>query len=282
MRSLVWLASYPKAGNTWFRIFLETLATPGDQVDVNQLHLSWMASNRVLVKEWSGLDTADLTERELLEIRQRVWALISQRSAEPVYIKIHDVLRRPGESQMVIPESSTLATVYLVRNPLDGCISLANHMGIGLDAAIEWMGAEHFLGNPGKGSQVSQHVGNWSRHVESWTQEERARTLVVRFEDMRQSPAKTFMGALEHIGLRYSGQEVEAALNASRFEKLRASELADGFRERPQQSKAFFRKAQVGEWREVLTSEQVSRIIRDHRQVMTSLGYLDDAGLPAD
>ncbi|MEJ2083836.1 MAG: sulfotransferase, partial [Acidobacteriota bacterium] len=38
MTGIVWLASYPKSGNTWLRAFLMNFLDPGKRpVDINQL-----------------------------------------------------------------------------------------------------------------------------------------------------------------------------------------------------------------------------------------------------
>jgi hypothetical protein len=43
-------------------------------------------------------------------------------------------------------------------------------------------------------------------------------------------------------------------------------------------AKSFFRKGEIGSWRDVLTEEQISRIISDHGEVMRRFGYLTEAG----
>jgi hypothetical protein len=37
---------------------------------------------------------------------------------------------------------------------------------------------------------------------------------------------------------------------------------------------SFFRKGQVGEWKEVLTKDQVDQIVNEHAEVMNRFGYL--------
>jgi len=45
-------------------------------------------------------------------------------------------------------------------------------------------------------------------------------------------------------------------------------------------AKSFFRKGEIGSWREVLTAEQAAKIVADHADVMQRFGYLDEKGQP--
>jgi hypothetical protein len=62
----------------------------------------------------------------------------------------------------------------------------------------------------------------------------------------------------------------------SDFKLLKRQEEKSGFREKGPTSKAFFRKGRVGSWREVLTPNQVQRIISVHHRAMRRFGYLDE------
>ena len=66
LKKIVWLASYPKSGNTWFRVFLSNLLSKANQpVDINNLFAAPIASNRQLFDEATGLSSSDLTADEM-------------------------------------------------------------------------------------------------------------------------------------------------------------------------------------------------------------------------
>jgi len=49
---IIWLASYPKSGNTWLRIFLTNLRCDGEEpVNINELDGGPIASARALFDE---------------------------------------------------------------------------------------------------------------------------------------------------------------------------------------------------------------------------------------
>ncbi|HJX72016.1 MAG TPA: hypothetical protein VJ346_08695, partial [Bacteroidales bacterium] len=69
-KKIVWLASYPKSGNTWFRIFLTNLLNhTNEPVDINNLYPSTIASSRSLFDEATGLESSDLTLDEIELLR---------------------------------------------------------------------------------------------------------------------------------------------------------------------------------------------------------------------
>ena len=97
---------------------------------------------------------------------------------------------------------------------------------------------------------------------------------VMRYEDMVAEPARAFGGLVRHMLLDATPGQLAEAIDRSSFEKLRAQEERDGFRERPEMAKRFFREGRVGQWRDILTSAQVDRVVRDHGDEMARFGYL--------
>ena len=70
MGGAYWLASYPKSGNTWFRIFLQNLLDDAESpADINRLKIRTMPANRHWLDTALGFDTADLTGAELVNVR---------------------------------------------------------------------------------------------------------------------------------------------------------------------------------------------------------------------
>ena len=97
---------------------------------------------------------------------------------------------------------------------------------------------------------------------------------------MKQQPLKTFTQAAQFAGLPDDPVRVRKAVEFSDFKELQRQEQDHGFRERPPQAESFFREGGWGAWRRELTTEQVARLIRDHRKVMQQFGYLTEDGEP--
>ena len=71
---IYWLASYPKSGNTWMRLFLHNLREGGERpADINRIALDDIASSRRWLDEVLGFDTSELTHREVERLRPSVY-----------------------------------------------------------------------------------------------------------------------------------------------------------------------------------------------------------------
>lgn len=110
--------------------------------------------------------------------------------------------------------------------------------------------------------------------MKSWTEQPNFPPYVLRYEDMKQKPMETFEKAVKFSGLEYGREDILKALELSSFEELQHQEKEGGFKEKSPASKMFFRKGEVGSWREELSESQAKRIIDDHRIVMQRFGYL--------
>ncbi|MCP5028332.1 MAG: sulfotransferase domain-containing protein, partial [Actinomycetia bacterium] len=79
MKPIVWLASYPKSGNTWFRTFLANLLRDDeDPVDINELRTGSIASARNPFDIHTGLEASDLTQDEIDLLRPGVYRRMAE------------------------------------------------------------------------------------------------------------------------------------------------------------------------------------------------------------
>lgn len=280
MNGIYWLASYPKSGNTWFRVFLSNLLQEKETpVNINQLNATPIASARNLFDDTTGLSAEDLTFEEIDNLRPRVYEQVAREVEEPVFLKIHDAYTYTSAGEPLVSTSATLGAIYFIRNPLDVAVSFAHHNASSEQKIIEKMGDESyaFCSKPHAiHRQLRQILKSWSGHVKSWVDAPNLRVYVMRYEDMLLHPIETFTGAVEFAGLPYSKAQIEKALAASSFSELKRQEVEQGFREKMPRSESFFRQGKIGTWRGVLTPEQIEKIIADHTEMMQRFGYISD------
>ena len=60
------------------------------------------------------------------------------------------------------------------------------------------------------------------------------------------------------------------------FKELRKQEDSEGFPERSAAQERFFRSGKAGGWRDVLSDNQVHRIVAVHRAQMARFGYIPE------
>lgn len=280
-QGIFWLASYPKSGNTWFRIVLANVLNPSQKaLNINQINITRNASDRELFVEALGFNSYLLSEEELLQLRPIVYQWYSQKQKDVQYIKIHDAYIYINEQTPLVPSEGSLGALYFIRNPLDVAISFAHHCNISIDQSIDFMcnkDAKIFGNSEFIGLQLQQYFLSWSRHVESWTtMNSLVRVMCVRYEDMHLFPLSTFKKALQFLNLDLSEDAILTAIHDARFEKLQHQETQQGFREKLSVQKKFFRKGMMGDWEQTLNPSQIKKIIEHHNAVMFAHGYIDE------
>ncbi len=271
---IVWVASYPKSGNTWARAFLHNHmrlrnGESGEQ-DINEMaRFSTWELDKKRYAHFLGYEPQnDQHRREIAATRHAVQQQIADSVDGVIFIKTHNSLVM-DRGHPTINFAVTAGALYVVRNPLDVAISYSHHAG-----AIVRMG-EKDAENHGSDLAVYEVHGSWSQHVWSWTRNPHRALHVVRYEDMLTDPRKTFAGILEHLRLTSTRRHLLKAIERSSFAKLQAQELEKGFRERPPKAdQNFFREGRAGQWKDVLTPAQVDRLVRDHGEQMQRFGYL--------
>ena len=277
MQRLVWLASYPKSGNTWVRLFLNAYNHPERaEVNINGIDDSLHAADRMLFDRVIGLEASELTPTEIERYRPHVYRRIAVTAENLCFIKVHDYWRHNADGAAIFPSEVTAATLYIVRDPRAVAASYANHFNLSLDEAIADMATVNYNFEARRDrltSQLHQPLGSWSQHVTSWLDQTELPVHLVRYEDLHAAPENSFATLLQTAGLTVDADRLAAALAKSSFGRLQAQEDAIGFRERHTPATTFFRRGQPEGWREELTPAQRLRIEADHSAVMARLGY---------
>lgn len=285
MGKILWLASYPKSGNTWLRAFIHNLMQglktggtgPVDTspVDINAMNV--LTTGDSLVQWYRHLDARPplaWSREEVAKMRRGAQLAICASKPETVIVKTHNILMAV-HGHPTIHMDLTAGAIYVVRNPLDLVISLADHYGVDIDRAIDILN-DPVNGGLSDGNIVFEVHSSWSNHVKSWTRQAHPGLLTVRYEDMLAKPLHSFGAITRFLGLKPSRAQLDAAIEASSFKNLRQQEDAKGFREKSQKGSQFFRVGKAGQWRDTLTPAQVEKVVAGHREQMERFGYLPE------
>ena len=276
-KPIVWLASYPKSGNTWTRILLSNLINHeedawGDFIDL----AGSISSNRPRFDNLTGLPSSDLSNDEIDLLRPDLYREVASQAHQTLFVKVHDAFQINTLGEPIFPADVTQGAIYLVRDPRDVAISYSYHSGHeNFSRTAKVMGHEgHGLAGKGK-NQLYQFMGTWSGHYRSWADQSAFPVLVVRYEDMLADTAAELKKMAEFLGLEeaHDDAKIADAVERARFDKLRAKEDEDGFREKPEKAARFFRSGIAGEGVEKLSPEDLDRIIADHGDAMRALNY---------
>lgn len=273
MGRLIWLASFPKSGNTWMRAFLHNLLRdPKDDYDINRLgEFSFSDSTPHFYQAYLTKPPKEWTNAEVMQTRWKAQRDIGRMSTDDVFVKTHNA-HVEFDGLPMINMDLTAGAFYVVRNPLDVCISLADHYGASIDEAIRIM-SDPNSGTPTGENLVFEVHKTWSTHVLSWTNQPGPWLHIIRYEDMLKKPVVAFSRAARFLGLNPPRDRLERAIERASFKSLRAQEDAKGFRERSFKAEKFFRVGKAGQWRTALSKPQIDQVVEAHKEQMERFGY---------
>ena len=288
MTDAVWLASYPKSGNTWLRLLFAAVEKGGYLPDINALSGA-IASDRRSFEAALLVDSAILTDDETEALRsaalkaqaRSVWPHSASRECNALQlVKVHDrYAHLPDGTALLGGRRVACGVIVVVRDPRDVAVSLAHHLGVSIDQAIFNLNSSDFClseTSDRPALQLRQRLGSWSDHVESWLDQDDLPVCMVRYEDLCSDLFAELQRVLVFLGIEVGDHVVRAAAAAADFDNLRAVEQKHGFIEwqRNARSPGFFRQGKTGAWRNDLTPSQVRRVELAHASVMDRLGYL--------
>ena len=281
MKKLIWLASYPKSGNTWVRSLLANyLFSDGEPVSINAL--SKWAVGEMSVDHYKDLlpkPANEMPAEAICQIRPEVHRRLSDLSEGAIIVKTHNRFGVVCGTPTITPEA-TRAAIYIVRSPLDVVVSFADFYGLSLDVAISRTASPDLV-LPADDYQVHQFLGSWSSNVASWMRATGIPVLMVRYEALLADTPDVFRNVLEFLNIDIDEDKMASAIEFSSFKSLKSQEQQEGFVEAsPVTDSGFFRSGTSGGWREALNDEQAGKVIRHHQAMMRKLRYLDDNGHP--
>ncbi len=275
-KTITWLASYPKSGNTWLRLVLfNYLFNLDEPAPINQAHRIGPSDvSAALYHKAAGrkLDISDPVQT--LRYRTKVISNHASNGADVNFMKTH-FANTLIENIKIIPPAYTRGALYIIRNPADMLVSFTHHFSTDHRRAVDAINSDsHTIHTDRAKTIVAQYLGRWSDHVLSWADARHFKTHVMRYEDMQADPHGTFGAALRYIGVPEDPERLDRAIRFSNFNEVKKQETDHGFVEKPKNAKQFFRSGKTGEGRATLPPDLIARIETDHGDVMRRFGYL--------
>ncbi len=269
LQRIIWLASFPKSGNTWMRTFLANYFL-GDkrEIGINALREFTLSDARhdFFMKATGGAHPADADIPTYMKARAKALRLIAGARDGNHFVKTHQILDRV-EGMPLIPPELTAAAIYIMRNPFDVAPSFSRHTGASIDDTITQMtNPANLLGST---SGTYDILGRWDDHIASWTEAPGLPRVVVRYEDLLANPRNGFQPVFTFLKVRPDPAKLKKTIKATSFNALRKQEDEKGFIERPAGMEKFFHSGRAGGWRETLNDRQVATL---HEAFRPALG----------
>lgn len=272
-KHIVWIASYPKSGNTWCRIFLARFLF-GIQ-NINEISIPIYSSKNFLEKE-SDIDVSEISNDDLHQLRLEVYANYRTSNQELFPVKIHDSFQEKYRAMPFLPFSQSKAVIYLVRNPFDIAVSFSRHLGVSIDKTISIMNNENYqlsMSTKKYLTQMPQLLNTWSNHVQGWLDQNNIPLLLVKYEQLLQQPYVEFAKILDFLKLPYTDIKLNDAIQFASFDNLSRQEKEYGFIEKSIHSDIFFHTGKSYYFKNQLTKTQMKTIFNQHYKMIKHLEY---------
>ena len=277
---IVWLASYPKSGNTWLRAFLSAyFMTKDGKFNIENLDLI------------ESYPKADFFNNEIIEKGDvyKYWES-SQKNIfdkkEIRFLKTHNALISRKESNFTYPKY-TLGVIYIIRDPRNVITSSKNHNQFETyDEAYEYLKNENAVtfNEVNKNFAKYEYITSWRTHYQSWMMSKAYRRLSIKYEDMEADPYKTFrdvivfMNAVCKFNNRVDEQRLKNSIETTTFDKLKKLEEEGSFKENvflknKKIKPKFFYLGKENNWKSILNDEMKNKMNTYYQKDLIDLGY---------
>ncbi len=279
-KKIIFVASYPKSGNTWVRIIISSLLNNNKGLfEIKDLEKIKLFSQYVYFSHFKNLNyqsNGNLDFKYVTNNWINAQKRINEKSKRIRFFKTHSV-RGVINGKFFTNEEVCLGYIYIFRDPRDVAISFSKHLGVSIDQAIEIM----LFNNQYTTSalKVNEPVCTWKNHFDSWLDFKNVSHMIIKYEDVLENYRKTisdiikFLNHFSEINIKDDEKLLNNILKSTDFARLKKMEKQKGFKEASTHSK-FFREGKSGQWKKILTNSQIKQIEKELYQPMKKLGYL--------
>ena len=278
---IIWLASYPKSGNTLLRSILSAYfySAEGDFKFDNLYKISQFPAIPHFMR--LGIDLDD--EKQIFENFINAQNLINEESKKAKFFKTHSKLCKMYGSDFT-NLNNTLGAIYIIRDPRNVVTSFAHHYNLTIDQATEaLLDEKRFMLKTDKTASVL--LGSWSSNYESWKElESKNKYLLIKYEDLVNKKKTTLLKIFkffENLGMQFNLDMVKLnkAIKSTDFDKMKNLEKKETFYEsiideNTGKRKPFFNLGPSNDWRKILDDKNRERIEKNFEKEMLELGYL--------
>ena len=277
---IIWLASYPKSGNTWVRSLLSAYYfSENGNFDFELLkNINVYPQQKyfdVKINKPGEINSYwDISQKKIIN-RKKI-----------IFLKTHNSLLALGGKNFTKPEY-TLGIIYVVRDPRNVITSLKNHYDLNYEHSLDFMlNEKKFIYDIREKNDYSdfQFLSSWSNHYKSWINNDLFKRIVIKYEDLEKNTYQTlknlinFINPLCKINEEIDKKKINNCISSTSFEILKNKEKKEGFLENVYSEKKnkkidFFHLGSKNKWREIVPKKFHEKINNIFKEDLKNLKY---------
>ncbi|MDB3982138.1 sulfotransferase domain-containing protein [Candidatus Pelagibacter sp.] len=280
---IIWLASYPKSGNTWVRSIISSLLYTEDGIfNFKLLKKIDQFPKKAYFKEFIN------NFNNFNEIKKN-WIVVQDKINLDNKVKLFKTHqgKYTVENDNFTNEDNSCGVIYVVRDPRNVVKSISNHYTLSIEQSLKFMLSVKIIGN---GKDIKEDhlgiytlLGTWNDHYRSWTRNKK-NLLVIRYEDLISNTQieieKIIFFLKKYTDFKTSDSKIKNILKTTSFESLKKMESEDLFIEgvlnKETKSKVkFFNLGPKNKWKGEVNDNIIDSIEKNFEKEMLELNYLN-------
>ena len=279
---IIWVASYPKSGNTWVRSIISSLVYTEDGIfDFPSIKkIEQYPQKRFLEYFTQDYNNIHEIKKHWITSQERI-----NLDTKIKFFKTHH-LNCKVDNYPFTNKECTRATIYVVRDPRNLVDSISNHFSKSIQEAKKFLLTSKIL-SPGneielKGGNVITYLGSWKEHYKFWTKNNES-LLIIKYEDLVQNidqEINKIVAFLKNfLDFKVSDTKKENIIKSTSFEALKKIEENGEFTEnvfvgRTNEKVKFFNKGPYNNWKNALPENIQRELETELKNELKELGYL--------
>ena len=267
---IIWIASYPKSGNTWVRALISSYYYSQDGFFSEKLIKKIGQFPEKI--HFHGFDY----QKNIVADTSRYWIRAQQRinkDKKIKFFKTHNSLSSINNNNFT-DKNNTIAAIYIIRDPRNLVTSLKNHYELDYDQALNFMlNDKKFIFDYREKNDYSdfQFISSWEKNFTSWINQKSFPVKIIKYEDLLDKTYFVsedlikFINNVTNNNQNINKKKLQNSINSSSFDKLKDYENMYGFSESIQSKKynkviPFFHLGPNNDWNKILEDDQKKKL----------------------
>ena len=284
---IIWLASYPKSGNTLLRSMISAYFFSEDGIYNFDLIRNIKQFPKIGLFENIGINIKD--DKEVIKNYIKVQNTFNKKNSLQ-FLKTHSYLFNFENKYPFTDLKNSLGVIYIVRDPRNVLNSFSKFWNMPQKKIAEIMINDLHMGGDFLSEKIEDRTkvwtGSWSSNFESWKSFKfQERYLLVKYEDLIENSEKVFLKILEFIyrinkkKFNINNSKLNNVIKTTKFESMQLLEKKIGFSEAKINNQTgekipFFNLGPKNDWRNNIDDEIKIEIETAFRKEMEELNYL--------